>query len=145
MTTITANVSKMFDEIEPWLVSNSIANLGENAGKLTWENALKIAQDAEQWLMSDAAEAVEGMREWAGETGAWDREEIAAWPDVDCLALFVQNVASDLRDHLDSDNRELAACARLCQRTDWDKQSCSPTGYYYVRKREVRVDYYTGC
>jgi len=145
MTTIKADVSVMFSAREPWDCSNSQANLGDQAGRLTWECALEVAQSADKWLLSDRAEACEGMQEWARETGAWDREEIAGWSDEECLALFVQNLASELREHLGVDDNELETCVHTYETTDWNEESCSPTGSYYMEAAHVTVDYYTGC
>lgn len=149
MTTIRANVSAMFSEIDPYDVSNSIANLGESAGQITWRNALKIAENHEKWLESPLPDACDGMQEWAGSCGAWEAEEIAGWSDEECLAMFVQNIASELRDNLDSDAQDLDACVATYDTTDWDKESCYPTGSYYFDadsegRRAVKVEFYTG-
>ena len=145
MTTITADLGLMFETIEPFYCSNNAATLGESCGRLTWENALRIAEKGNAWCLTPVPDACEGMQEWARETGAWDAEEIAKWSDAECLALFVQNVASELRDHLDVDNSDLEECVAKYAATDWDKESFYPTGYYYVKDERVCVDYYTGC
>jgi len=144
MTTIKADVSVMFSAREPWDCSNSQANLGDQAGRLTWACALEVAESADKWLLSDRAEACEGMQEWARETGAWDREEIAAWSDEECLALFVQNVASELRTLLGADDNELETCVHTYETTDWEQESEYPTGQYSIEAKHVTVDYYTG-
>lgn len=100
------NATKMFAHREPWDCSNSIANLGERAGALTWGCAMEVASAHERWLLSDLDATIDAIREDAAGYGAWDREEIAAWSDLDCLALFVQFVAGDLRE-LGSDDKEL--------------------------------------
>jgi len=141
MTTIKADVSVMFSAREPWDCSNSQANLGDQAGRLTWECALEVAESADKWLLSDRAEALAAMVEWAHETGAWDEEETSKWSDEDCLALFVQNVASELRDHLGADDNELETCVHTYETTDWDKESCYPVGHYYIEAAHVTVDY----
>lgn len=105
MTDIKVNLTKMFSEREPWDCSNSAMNLGPDAGKITWENALLVARDATEWLGLNGydlardgtvGEACEEIRAWAKETGAWDKEERDGWTETECLALLVQNVASDL-------------------------------------------------
>jgi|1185.fasta_scaffold89770_2 hypothetical protein len=142
---ISADVGKMFSEIEPCYCSGSQMELGSSAGRITWENALKVADDAKSWLKSKRTDAYEGMREWARETGAWDAAEIAAWSKQELLALFVQNVASELREHLDADNLELKECVAKYASTEWEKENSYPTGSYYVTKRgSVCVDYYCG-
>lgn len=95
------NLTKMFADLSPWDCSNSVANLGPNAGEITWNNAMVVARDVAEWL-PDAdrheADACEAIRGWAKDTGAWDAAERAAWAETECLALLVQNVASDLMD-----------------------------------------------
>lgn len=141
--TIKANVSVMFGHIEPWDVSNSEANLGPRAAALTWGNALEIAASHAEWLLSDLESACEGMRCWARETGAWERAEIEAWSTEECLALFAQNMASELR-MLGSDDRDLEECARVYAETDWDQECEYPIGSYELCDGAVHVDYYTG-
>jgi hypothetical protein len=85
------------------------------------------------------------MQEWAREMGAWDREEIAAWSDEECLALFVQNVASELRTLLGADDNELETCVHTYETTNWEQESEYPTGRYSIEAEHVTVDYYTGC
>lgn len=145
MTTITADVSKMFDAHDPWDVSNSIANLGQRAGEITWENALEIARKRDEWLRSPVEEACEGMREWCRDTGAWDEDELAGYTVDDLLGMFVQNVAGELRGYLKADDVELMESLQIYRDTDWDAEPGSPTGYYYPVLNQVLVDYYTGC
>lgn len=110
---VEANVTRMFEAFEPWDCSNSVANYGPDAARMTWLNALTIASRHEDWLASDLTETCEAMRDWARDAGAWERAEITAWDEDHCLALFVQNIASDLRNHLDVDNQSLPGCVRL--------------------------------
>lgn len=143
MTTIKADVSVMFAAREPWDCSNSIANLGDQAGRLTWECALEVAADADKWLLSNRADALAGIVEWAHDTGAWDEAETATWSEEECLALFVQNVASDLREHLDVDDNELETCVHTYETLDHDNNN-NTRGHYYIEAAHVTVDYYTG-
>jgi hypothetical protein len=142
MTTIKANVTAMFAEIEPCYVSGSASELGDTAGGITWANATTIAFRASEWLLSSEADAVEGMRDWARESGGWGREEIELWSTEYCLGLFVQNVASELR-MLGSDD-DFESCASVYAATNWDGESEFPTGSYYVEGHAQHVDYYTG-
>lgn len=143
MSHIEANVTVMFATIDPCYVSGSQFELGEAAASITWRNALAIAETADRWLRSDRTDAIEGMREWARETGAWDRAEIEAWPDNECLGIFAQNIASELREHLDSDN-DLDAGFLTYEATNWDNQSTYPIGSYYMIGAALHVQYYTG-
>jgi hypothetical protein len=145
-TTIEANVSKMFADFEPWDVSNSVANLGSRAGELTWANAMRIARDVTEWMAEPLIEgAAEAMREWAERTGAWDRDDVEGWTETEALALFVQNVASELRE-LGSDDHTLSECAERCAKACGDAEYGCVVGYYhYTDPTNVLVSYYTGC
>lgn len=143
MSYINANVSRMFYCCEPWDCSNSQANLGQNAGQITWRNALMVARDRKRWLRGSVREACDAMREWAGECGAWEAAEIAAWTTDECLALFVQNIASELQ-MLGSNDTSLEECAAKYAVTNWEQESEYPIGSYFVSRGAVRVQYYTG-
>ena len=105
---IKVNVTKMFVHREPWDCSNSIANLGDQVARLTWQCATEVATHHADWLLTDLLDTLEAVRDWARDTGAWDDTEIADWGTGEVLALLVQNVASDLRT-LGSDNEPLEA------------------------------------
>jgi hypothetical protein len=73
-------------------LSASVAEMGENAGKITWNNALREASIV-QLIDADHRDAFES---WAREFGAWERDEIAAWSLDECNALLLQYIAGDL-------------------------------------------------
>jgi hypothetical protein len=106
---ITVNATAMFSHREPWDCANSVANLGERAGELTWACAMGVARNARDWLVTPLPDALSEIADWAQDTGAWSADEIEAWSDEERLALLVQNVASDLRA-LGSDDNELETC-----------------------------------
>jgi hypothetical protein len=144
MTTIKANVSRMFSAIEPRYVSGSQAELGQAAGSITWRNALTIAAALIEREECGAVEA-EYVRDWARETGAWDRNEIASWSDTEALGLFVQNVAGELRLLCADDVDDLSECAATYESTDWEQESEYPLGQYRVSADgSLVVEYYTG-
>lgn len=143
MTTIKFNATKMFGMWEPWDCSNSVANLGSRAAELTWGCAMEVAAAHEAWLLTPLSEALDLIREDAAGYGAWDRDEIQAWTPEECLALFVQNVASDLRLQ-GSDDHELAECVRMFKDTDWDKKSEYPTISIWAEGDEVMGERYMG-
>ena len=141
---IKANVSVMFETIEPWDVSGSVAELGRDAAQITWGNAMRIAFRHEEWLLTPIEDACEAMRGWAKETGGWDGEERDAWTIPECLALFVQNIASEVR-MLGSDDNDLLECVTTYQETDWDAAPEYPVGFYSADCNDaVHVDYYAG-
>lgn len=109
MTEIEANVSRMFLSNEPWDCSNSEANLGPCAARLTWMCATSVAHAHVNWLATDIGSAVAGIRDNAIESGC-EREVVEQWTDIECLAYFVQLVAGDLREHLNSDSQDLSEC-----------------------------------
>lgn len=107
MSIVNVDLTAMFSHREPWDCSNSDANLGPNAGPLTWACALEVASNHEAWLLIPLEMATAYTKDWARDAGAWEEGEIAEWSEVEALALLVQNVASDLRT-LGSDNAELS-------------------------------------
>lgn len=141
---IKANVSVMFSTIEPCNVSGSVAELGPSAARLTWENAMRIAFRHNEWLESNDDDAARDMCDWAVSTGGWTREETDEWNTYQCLALFVQNIASELR-MLGIDHDDLIGCVTTYQETDWDNAPEYPVGSYSADSNgDVHVDYYTG-
>lgn len=86
------NISK-FMRADPAMYSGSVAELGDNAGKITWNNAKESG-----YTLLDTPDKLEAMRKWALSSGGWDAEEIAAWSDVEINALFIQLVAGDMRE-----------------------------------------------
>jgi hypothetical protein len=138
---ITVNLETMFRFVNPAYVSASRAELGDTAGQITWRNALDIGAHYVQWLVSDYEAACEAMRDWARSTGAWSSDEIAGMADCELFALLAQNIAADLREYLDSDNRELAECVALYM----SDRAGECTGHYYFHNAIPMVDYYTGC
>ena len=73
--------------------SASRAELGDNAGKITWNNALD-ASDKITLTPEEIQEAKDYIRTW----GAWDDEEIDSWTDVETKALIIQSAAGDYRE-----------------------------------------------
>lgn len=87
------NVTKFYKYADPATYSASAAELGDNAGRITWQ----AAKDADFNLL-DSADKLQAMREWAKSAGAWSDAEIAAWSDVELNALFIQLVSGDMRE-----------------------------------------------
>lgn len=90
------DVTPLFaDKLESWTISNSVANLGDNAGQITWENAL-IA--AEQYPLA-TEENQEELRSYFKSFGAWEASQIQAWSLQGLSALCWQMAAADCNDH----------------------------------------------
>jgi hypothetical protein len=74
--------------------SASIAEMGECAGKHTWNHA---KQEAERKPLV-GEEGYQELREYFVEFGAWSEEEIATWDGQTLNALLVQFIAGDIRE-----------------------------------------------
>lgn len=79
---------------EPYEFSASRAELGSNAGKITWDNARREASST-AFITADSREEFE---RWVKGFGSWDREEIATWSIEECNALLIQFISGDLRE-----------------------------------------------
>ena len=74
--------------------SASVAELGENAGAKTWNNAKRQASNGPEVMTGDQCELFrEDIRAW----GAWDKEEINAMSQTELRALFIQHVMVEVR------------------------------------------------
>lgn len=88
-------ITPMFEAMNPRELSASQAELGANAGAITWGNSLEAGKEFAPLKTDDAREA---FRVWVRGSGGWSTEEIAAWSDDELNALFVQWIAGDMRD-----------------------------------------------
>jgi len=87
-----------------WTHERYLAERGKNAGAETWRNAKD--EGASSPLLT-TPEQIEALRAYVKDFGAWSDEEIAAWSDVECNALFIQLIAGDMREAgLDNDPDE---------------------------------------
>ncbi len=84
--------------------SASQAELGSNAGAITWANANDAAKDMCPLRTSDQMQA---MREFVKDSGGWSAEEIAAFSDQELNALLVQWIAGDIRESLGLDGARI--------------------------------------
>ena len=83
---------------DPWDCSNSRANLGQNAGELTWRASQRAAS-----ALPLTDEQKEAFRGFVKASGDWTREEIDSWTDAELTALCVQWVAGDIREGFGDD------------------------------------------
>ena len=74
--------------------SASIAEMGECAGKHTWNHA---KQEAERKPLV-GEEGYQELREYFVEFGAWSEEEIESWDGQTLNALLIQLIAGDIRE-----------------------------------------------
>jgi hypothetical protein len=77
---------------DPFDYSHSQAEGGPNAGRHTWQAAKTMAP-----MLLDTPEKIKALREYVKGFGAWNDEEMAAWDDIECNALFVQLISGDMR------------------------------------------------
>jgi hypothetical protein len=76
-------------------LSGSIAELGQGAGKITWNNSKEYG--AERPLLT-TDEMRDAARAHFREYGAWSEEEISAWSEADLQAITCQDVAAAIRE-----------------------------------------------
>jgi hypothetical protein len=89
------DITELVTTGETWGYSGSIATHGPNAARITWEAAKR---EAARRPLLNTRKALRAMREWMRESGAWDNKQIAAVSFQELNALFIQLVASDMRE-----------------------------------------------
>lgn len=87
------DISALARSINPRLYSGSVAELGPNAGPLTWEAASRDALP----LFGDQFNR-EAFNAFFAGFGAWDDAELAALTDEQCAGLMLQFISADLRE-----------------------------------------------
>lgn len=87
------DVSAIVRAIEPARYSASVAELGPNAGQITWEAARTDAR-----AMFGNQFDRETFDAYFRGFGAWDADELATHTDEESAALMLQFIAGDLRD-----------------------------------------------
>ena len=81
---------------EAWDCSNSVANLGPNAGKITWNNSLKLGARLAN-VICDTDEKRGAIQDHFREYGAWEDDEINEWDDDEIAGMIVQEVMAEIR------------------------------------------------
>lgn len=89
------DITEFFNNAAPMDYSASVAEIGNNAGRDTWNAA---CEDSTEYNILNNDEKRELFREFVRCFGAWDDSEIAAWTDVELNALFIQMVSGDMRE-----------------------------------------------
>jgi hypothetical protein len=96
------NVTELVEYANCARYSASAYELGPDAAKITWNNAIEACETA---LLVDSEDEIEELIDWLEDFGAWTREEIEAYSEVELNALLLQFIAGDIReyeDHFDS-------------------------------------------
>jgi hypothetical protein len=89
------DVTDYIRDTEHYEISASAAELGPDAGQITWRNAMRAGESAPLLTTPEQfAEFRAHMRQY----GAWSREDIDAWSDVECNALVAQEVSHAWRE-----------------------------------------------
>ena len=91
-------------------LSGSQFELGPEAGKITWEGCLELAE--ERPLITDENRS-DAQDHFAG-YGTWEREEIEAWTDQELSAMVWQEAAADTRHFLEECKGDLGHYNRDC-------------------------------
>jgi hypothetical protein len=90
------DVTPLFaDKLDAYMLSNSVANLGDNAGQITWENALEAATEYPLATDDNRDEVID----WLKDFGAWSEGDLMQWNNQSLSALLWQFAAADFRDH----------------------------------------------
>ena len=95
------NITHFFNDAAPRDYSASVAEIGNDAARSTWQAA---CDDSEDYPMLDSDEKREEFRRYVKGFGAWSEDEIAAWSNQELNALLIQMVSGDIREaSLDAD------------------------------------------
>lgn len=76
----------------------SMAEIGEDAGPITWRHA---CEDSETCMLLHTEEKREAFRAFVSNSGGWTNAEIATWSDIELNALCLQWIAGDVRETFD--------------------------------------------
>lgn len=90
-------ITRFYNELDdPMHYSASRMELGEDVGKITWNNAVEDA--TEHSYLLDTTDKVEAFENYIKRFGAWDQEEIDTWPLEEKVALLIQFISSEIRE-----------------------------------------------
>jgi hypothetical protein len=92
---VELDITHFFESADAFEYSASAAELGQNAGKITWSAAVR---DSAEYPLLDTPEKVEEWKDDVRGFGAWEDEEIDAWSVEECNALLIQFISGDIRD-----------------------------------------------
>lgn len=86
------NVNRLITDLDPGMISGSIAELGSDAARFTWNNAKEGARRLLKPSERDAA------RDFFAGFGAWSHDELRRMTSGEIDALALQYAAGDLRE-----------------------------------------------
>jgi hypothetical protein len=95
------DITTFFNEAAPMDYSASVAEVGNDAARATWQAA---CDDSNDYPMLDSEKKREEFRHYVKTFGAWSEDEIAAWSNQELNALLIQMISGDIREaSLDTD------------------------------------------
>lgn len=89
------NITRFFNDCAPRDYSASMAELGPDAGRITWSHSV---EDSPEYFLLDDEDKREAFRSFVKSSGGWSETEIRAWSDIELNALFIQWIAGDMRE-----------------------------------------------
>ena len=97
------DITRFVMEEDSYEFSASVAEIGANAARITWDNAKQQAKDSP--LLS-SEEELQALRDHV--QGMGFGEEVQQYGADDCNALFIQLISGDMREAgMDSDDMEV--------------------------------------
>jgi len=120
---------------DPADYSASTAEIGPDAGRITWAAAMRFAAESDPPLLA-TEDRLDTFRDDMRACGAWEDAEINAWTPQECNALLCQRIAGDIRE---------ADLPPGPSESDWLEYEAAPDnrGTIY-RGDDGRVWYYVG-
>jgi hypothetical protein len=129
------NITEFFYNECPRDYSASVAELGRDAGKLTWDYSNEYVEENPP-PMINSPEQIDNFKDYIETFGAWERDEIEAWTNTELNALFIQLISGDMREYQDDvETWDWEEYEKLCEAGQCS--SCIFKGtdnqiYYYV-------------
>ena len=79
----------------PQQYSASVAEYGDRAGQLTWDNARR---DADAHPLLQTTEEIAAAQKYFAGMGAWSDHEVRQWPLEELNAILMQDIAASMRE-----------------------------------------------
>lgn len=87
------DITNFFYSCAPIDFSASAFEIGQDAGRITWQAALEETRDT---VLLSTDEEKEAFRNFI--SGFWSREEVDSWNDDELNALCIQFIAGEMRE-----------------------------------------------
>jgi len=96
------NITKFYNVSYPKDYSSSVMEIGNNAGKATWQAA---NDDSYEYMMLDNIDKLDAMRYYIEDLGGWHRSEISAMSDIELNSFLIQMISGDIRESCLNEDR----------------------------------------